>query len=153
MCTIQMKSLLLIIFEIFDKKSIWPFDFGSRSKVMAPNERPCMISYMSTIQMKPLSHVFFEIFETIACLTFDLGSRSNFMAPKESPYMIFYMSTIQMETLSLIVFEKSADFTMELWTLTSRGQTPHPISIIFNRLLEGAIVDMYPKNEFLLQKL
>ena len=33
-----------------------------------------------------------------------------------------------------------------LYTLTSRGQSPHPNSTIFNRLLEGTIVDIYPKN-------
>ena len=31
--------------------------------------------------------------------------------------------------------------------MTPRGQTPHPIPTIFNRLLEGAKVDMYPENE------
>ena len=34
-----------------------------------------------------------------------------------------------------------------MYTLTPGGQTPHPIPTIFNRLLEGAKVDMYPENE------
>ena len=73
------------------------FDLGSRSNVMAPNESPYMISYMSTIQIKSLSLVFFKILKTKAHLTFDLGSRLNVMASNESPYMISYMSTIQMD--------------------------------------------------------
>ena len=52
------------------------FDLGSRSNVMAPNERPYMISYMSTIQMESLSHIDFEIFEKNAHMTFDLGQGS-----------------------------------------------------------------------------
>ena len=87
------------------------FDLGSRSKVMAPNESPYMISYMSTIQMESLSLIVFEIVEKNAHMTFDLGSRSMFIAPNESPYMISYMFTIQIEPLSLIFFEKTADFT------------------------------------------
>ena len=31
--------------------------------------------------------------------------------------------------------------------MTSRGQTTHPISTNFNRLLEGTIVDVYTKYE------
>ena len=46
---IQMKSLSLIVFELFEKNAHLTFDLGSRSKVMAPNESPYMISYMSTI--------------------------------------------------------------------------------------------------------
>ena len=60
MCTIQMKSLSLIVFEIFDKKACMTFDLGSRSKVLAPKESPYMISYMSTMQIEPLSPIFFE---------------------------------------------------------------------------------------------
>ena len=41
------------------------FDFGSRSKVMVPNESPYMVSYMSTIEMKSLSLAVFEIFAKI----------------------------------------------------------------------------------------
>ena len=40
MFTIQMESLFLVVFEIYEKKAIWPFDLGSRSKVMTPNESP-----------------------------------------------------------------------------------------------------------------
>ena len=36
------------------------FDLGSRSKVMAPNESPYMISYVCTIQIEPLSLIVFE---------------------------------------------------------------------------------------------
>ena len=81
------------------------FDLDLRSKVMAPNESPYMISYMSTIQMGSLSLIVFDIFDNKAYLTFDLGLRSNIMSPNESPYMISYMCTIQMKSLSLIVFE------------------------------------------------
>ena len=34
-----------------------------------------------------------------------------------------------------------------LRTLTSRGQTPYPISTIFNRLPEGTIDNIYTENE------
>ena len=54
-----MESLSLIVFEIFEKNAQMTFDLGSKSKVMAPNERPYMISYMSTIQMEPLSLIVF----------------------------------------------------------------------------------------------
>ena len=83
------------VFEIIEKTARVTFDLGSRSNVMAPNESPYMISYMSTIQMETLYLIVFEIFEKTAHLTFDLGSRSNVMAPNESPYMISYVSTIQ----------------------------------------------------------
>ena len=66
------------------------FNLGSRSKVIAPNGSPFMISYMSTIQTECQSLVVFEIFEKKTFLTFDLYSRSNVMAPNESPYMISY---------------------------------------------------------------
>ena len=62
MFIIEMKSLSLFIFEIFAKIAFCPLDLGPRSKVMAPNKSPCMVSYMSTIEMKSLSLVIFEIF-------------------------------------------------------------------------------------------
>ena len=37
------------------------FDLGPRSKVMASNESPYMISYMSTIQMESPAHMVTEI--------------------------------------------------------------------------------------------
>ena len=63
MSTIQMESLSLIVFEIFEKNTHMTFDLGSRSKVMAPNEGPYMISYVSKIQMECPSLIVFEIFE------------------------------------------------------------------------------------------
>ena len=38
--TIQMESLSLVVFEIFEEKVHLNFDLGSRSKVMTPNESP-----------------------------------------------------------------------------------------------------------------
>ena len=75
MSVTQMKSLSLVVFEIFAKIAFLTSDLGPRSKVMAPNESPYMISYMSVIQMKSLSLIVFEIFAKIAFLTFDLGPR------------------------------------------------------------------------------
>ena len=63
MSAIQMESLSLTIFEIFDKIAFFDRGQRSRSKVTSPNESPYMISYMSTIQMESLSLVVFEIFE------------------------------------------------------------------------------------------
>ena len=40
------------------------FELGPRSKVMAPNERPYMISYMSTIQMESPAHMVTEILQS-----------------------------------------------------------------------------------------
>ena len=40
-----------------------------------------------------------------------------------------------------------------LYTLTSRGQTPHPNSTIFNRLLEGTIGNMQPENKVAASKI
>ena len=81
------------------------FDLGQRSKIMAPNERAYMISYMSTIQMESPSLMDFEIFAKITFLTFDLDPRSKVITPNESPYMISDMSTIQLESLTHMVFE------------------------------------------------
>ena len=61
MCIIQMKSLSLIVCGIFVKITFWTFDLDPRSKVMAPNESPYMISYMSIIQMESLSLMVKEI--------------------------------------------------------------------------------------------
>ena len=57
-----MKSLSLIVCEIFVKIAFLTFDLDPRSKVMAPNESPYMISYMCIIQMKSLSFIVSEIF-------------------------------------------------------------------------------------------
>ena len=46
------------------------FDLGSRSKVMAPNESPYMISYMCTIQIDLLSLIVFA--KTADFTVFDL---------------------------------------------------------------------------------
>ena len=62
------------------------FDLGSRSKVMAPNESPHMISYTFTKQMECLSLIVFEIFEENALVTFDLDWSKD-MAQNESEYM------------------------------------------------------------------
>ena len=61
-----MKSLSLIVCKIFAKMAFFTFDLDLRSKVMAPNESPYMISYMSTIQMESLSLTLFEIFDKIS---------------------------------------------------------------------------------------
>ena len=68
MSIMQMKSLSLIVFVIFEKIAVLTFDLGPRTKVMAANESLCMISYMSVIQMKSLSLVVFKIFAKIAFL-------------------------------------------------------------------------------------
>ena len=47
--------------EIFKKHVNLTFDLDLRSKVMAPNESPYMISYMSIIQMESLSLMVTEI--------------------------------------------------------------------------------------------
>ena len=47
MSVIQMKSLSLVVFVIFVKIAFLTFGLGPRSKVIAPNESPYMISYMS----------------------------------------------------------------------------------------------------------
>ena len=94
MSIIEMKSLSVVVFEIFAKIAFWPLDLGPRSKVMAPNESPYMVSYMSTIEMKSLSLVVFEIFAKIAFWPSDLGPRSKVMAPNESPYMVSYKRSL-----------------------------------------------------------
>ena len=70
-----MKSLSLIVFEIFAKMTFWVIDLGPRSKVISPNESPYMISYMSTIQMESLALIVCEIFEK-KCL-FDISRSSE----------------------------------------------------------------------------
>ena len=59
-----MKSLSLIVCKIFAKIAFLTFDLDPRSKVMAPNESPYMISYMSTIQMESLALMVTEIFQS-----------------------------------------------------------------------------------------
>ena len=61
MSTIQLKSLYLIVFEIFDKKACMTFDLGSGSKVMAPNESPYMISYVLNTNEVSISLSFLDI--------------------------------------------------------------------------------------------
>ena len=61
-----MTSLSLTVFEIFANITFLTLDLGPKSKVMAPNESPYMVSYMSTIEMKSLSLIVFEIFVKIA---------------------------------------------------------------------------------------
>ena len=122
MSTIHIESLSLLFFEkiaIFNFKVIWS---DLRSKVMAPNESPYMISYMSTIHIESLSLIFLE---KIAIFTFKViwsDLRSKVMALNESPYMISYVSIIQMESLSIIVSEiigKNCIFDL---SRSSRGQ-------------------------------
>ena len=83
------------------------FDLDSKSKVIAPNESPYMISYMYTIQKKSLSLIVCKISSKRAFLTFDLDLRSKVIAPNERPYVILYMCIIQKKLLSLIVCTKS----------------------------------------------
>ena len=73
-----MKSLSLIVCGIFVKITFWTFDLDPRSKVMAPNESPYMISYMCIIQMKSLAIIISEIFakKRFWPLTLDQGQRS-----------------------------------------------------------------------------
>ena len=73
-CTIQMKSLSLIVFEIFAKMTFLVIDLRPRSKVISPNESPCVISYMSTIQMEALTLVVCEIFEEKCLFDFSRSS-------------------------------------------------------------------------------
>ena len=70
----------LLQFDIFAKTVFLTFDLGPRSKIMAPNESPYMVSYMSIIEMKCLSLVVFEIFAKITFRPHDLGPRSKVMA-------------------------------------------------------------------------
>ena len=53
-------------FQYISENSILTFDLDPRSKVMALNESPYMIFYMSKIEMKSLSLVLFEIFAKTA---------------------------------------------------------------------------------------
>ena len=77
MHTIQKKSLHLIVCMISVKLVFLTFDLGSRSKVIAPNERPYMISYMYTMQQKSLSLIVCKIYVKRTFLTFDLDLRSR----------------------------------------------------------------------------
>ena len=60
---IEMKSLSVAILDIFAKIAFWPLNLGPRSKVMAPNKSPYMVSYMSIIEMKTISRCFGYICE------------------------------------------------------------------------------------------
>ena len=91
-------------YYMFRGQSVHP-----RSKIMAPNESPPMISYMSAIQMKSLSLTVFEKNAYFMFLGQSVHLRSKVIAPNESPSMISYMSAIQ-KSLSLTVFEKNAYF-------------------------------------------
>ena len=142
MCIIQMKSLSLTGCKILGDKAFLTYDLDPRSKVMAPNESPCMISYMRIIQMKSLSLIVCKIFAKIAFLTFDLDPRSKVMAPNESPYMISYMSTIQMKSLALTVTEILPSF--EKCIPTDR-QTDRPTDMVRYRAAEAAKNNMCSK--------
>ena len=58
-----MKSLSLVVFELFAKTAFLTSDHGPRSKVMAPNGSPYMLSYMAAILMEFLTLVVSDIFE------------------------------------------------------------------------------------------
>ena len=64
--TIHMKSLAIVVFEIFSKIAFLTIDLGPRSKIMSPNGSLYMISYMSIIHMKSLSLMDFEILAKIS---------------------------------------------------------------------------------------
>ena len=91
MSTREMKSLSLIVFEIFVKIAFWPLDLGPRWKIMAPNKGPYMVSYMSIIEMKSLALAIMDIFAKITLWPLDIGPRSKVMAPNESPYGCLYV--------------------------------------------------------------
>ena len=86
MSTIQIESLSLMVCEIFPKLAPLTLNLGPRSKVMAPNESPYMISYMSIIQVESLTLMVCEILPKIAVwpLTLDQGQRS--ILPICDPY-------------------------------------------------------------------
>ena len=88
-CTQYILSLFPIVFEIFEKKFIWPFELGSRLKVMTPNESPHMISYISAIKMESLAFVVscWDVWEKVY-LTSDLWVKVKGHGTNESPYMI-----------------------------------------------------------------
>ena len=71
------------------KMTFLVIDLGLRSKVISPNESPCVISYRCAIQMKSLSLIVFEIFAKMTFWVIDLGSRSKVISPNESQNMIF----------------------------------------------------------------
>ena len=60
MSRIEMTSPSLAVFEVSAKITFRTLDLGPRSKVMAPNESPYMVSYMS---MKRNEVSIFYIFE------------------------------------------------------------------------------------------
>ena len=72
---IQLESLTVIVCEIFSKIAFSTFDLGPRSEVMALNETPYMISYMSSILKESLSLIVCEIFANEAYFTFDQCQR------------------------------------------------------------------------------
>ena len=63
-----MKSLSLRVCKIFAQIAFLTFDLDPWSKVMAPNESPYIISYMSIIQKGSPSLTDFEIFAKIPYL-------------------------------------------------------------------------------------
>ena len=83
-------TLSLTVFEIFAKIAFLTFDLGPRSKVMASNESPYMISYICAVPMVSLPLIIFEIFVKIAFLTFVLGPTLKVMALNENPNIISY---------------------------------------------------------------
>ena len=53
-----MESQSLMDFDIFGRIAFLTFDLGPRSKVMASNKSPYMISYRSVIQSRSLFGIF-----------------------------------------------------------------------------------------------
>ena len=116
MSTIQMESLPLTVLRYLGKN----VDLGSRSKVIAPNERPCMISYnMSVIKMGFLSLIVFELFEKNVYVTFDFGASSKVMVPN------FYI------TICSTIFNLAVQFSFILHHLDA----PCAISVCYNKIL------------------
>ena len=86
-------------FGDISENCILPLDLGPRSKVMAPNESPYLVPYISTLEMKSLSLIVFEIFAKIALWPLDFGPRSKVMTANKSPFMVSCMSVIEMKSL------------------------------------------------------
>ena len=90
----EMKSLSLVVFDMFAKLAFWTLDLWPWSKVMAPNESPYIVSYMSLIEVKSLSVMVFKIFAKNAFWLLDLWLRSKVVA-SNGPYMVSYMTIIK----------------------------------------------------------
>jgi len=85
-----MKCLSLVVFEIFAKIAFWPLNLGPRSKVMAPNESPYMVSYHNRNEVS-ISRFFRGICENYILTSWPWAKVKGHVTKRKPIYGLLYV--------------------------------------------------------------